>query len=102
MASKRETLMTTFIIPALAALEARNLDEYRQRAGKSTVLYADFDAASKKLVQFKCQNIDDSYTVSDASINRMEIMLTVAIALALVLALLSWLVMTHLVVKPLN
>ncbi|MGL9736089.1 MAG: hypothetical protein ACR5LF_12285 [Symbiopectobacterium sp.] len=29
-------------------------------------------------------------------------MLTVAIALALVLALLSWLVMTHLVVKPLN
>lgn len=102
MASKRETLMTTFITPALAALEAGNLDEYRQRAGKSTVLYADFDAASKKLVQFKRQNIDDAYTASNASINRMEIMLTVAIALALVLALLSWLVMTHLVVKPLN
>lgn len=102
MASKRESLMTTFITPALAALEAGNLDEYRQRAGKSTVLYADFDAASKKLVQFKRQNIDDAYTASNASINRMEIMLTVAIALALVLALLSWLVMTHLVVKPLN
>ncbi len=102
MASKRETLMTTFITPALAALEAGNLDEYRQRAGKSTVLYADFDAASKKLVQFKRQNIDDAYAASNDSINRMEIMLTVAIALALVLALLSWLVMTHLVVKPLN
>lgn len=102
MASKRETLMTTFITPALAALERGNLDEYRQRAGKSTVLYADFDAASKKLVQFKRQNIDDAYTASNDSINRMEIMLTVAIALALVLALLSWLVMTHLVVKPLN
>ncbi|QZN96220.1 methyl-accepting chemotaxis protein [Symbiopectobacterium purcellii] len=102
MASKRETLMTSFITPALAALEAGNLDEYRQRAGKSTVLYADFDAASKKLVQFKRQNIDDAYTASNDSINRMEIMLTVAIALALVLALLSWLVMTHLVVKPLN
>lgn len=46
--------------------------------------------------------IDDAYTASNDSINRMEIMLTVAIALALVLALLSWLVMTHLVVKPLN
>lgn len=102
MASKRETLMTTFITPALAALEAGNLDEYRQHAGKSTVLYADFDAAAKKLVQFKRQNIDDAYTASNASINRMEIMLTVAIALALVLALLAWLVMTHLVVKPLN
>ncbi len=102
MASKRETLMTTFITPALAALEAGNLDEYRQRAGKSTVLYADFDAASKKLVQFKRQNIDDAYIASNAGINRMEIILTVAIALALVLALLSWLVMTHLVVKPLN
>lgn len=102
MASKRETLMTTFITPALAALEHGNLDDYRQRAGKSTVLYADFDAASKKLVQFKRQNIDDAYTASNASINRMEMMLTVAIALALVLALLCWLVMTHLVVKPLN
>lgn len=102
MASKRETLMNTFITPALAALEAGNLDEYRQRAGKSTVLYADFDAASKKLVQFKRQNIDDAYNASNDSINRMEIMLTVAIALALVLALLSWLVMTQRVVKPLN
>lgn len=102
MASKRETLMTTFITPALAALEAGNLNEYRQRAGKSIALYADFDAASKKLVQFKRQNIDDAYIASNAGINRMEIILTVAIALALVLALLSWLVMTHLVVKPLN
>ncbi len=50
MAASRDTLMKTFIGPAFTALEAGKLDEYRQYAGKSTALYADFDKASKALV----------------------------------------------------
>ncbi|MFC3394177.1 methyl-accepting chemotaxis protein [Brenneria rubrifaciens] len=102
MAEKREALMKTFIDPALMALEAGNLDEYRQRAGKSTVLYAGFDKSTKALVAFKQQSIDGAYADSNEGVKRMEVILYSAIACALLLAVMAWFVMTHLVVNPLN
>ncbi|WKV52760.1 methyl-accepting chemotaxis protein [Dickeya fangzhongdai] len=102
MATKRDTLMNEFINPAFIALEAGNLDEYRQRAGKSTSLYANFDGAAKKLVQYKRQSIDEAYSDSNARVSRMQVILTVVIVCALVLAALAWSILTNLVVKPLN
>ncbi|RLM21411.1 chemotaxis protein [Brenneria alni] len=102
MAEKRDTLMRTFIEPALAALEAGNLDEYRQRAGKSTVLYSAFDKSTKALVAFKQQSIDDAYADSNNRVIRMQAILYSAIVCALLLAALTWFIMTSLVVKPLN
>ncbi|WP_101506724.1 methyl-accepting chemotaxis protein [Erwinia sp. B116] len=102
MAAHRDTLMTTFITPAFAALEAGNLDEYRQRAGQSTTLYAAFDKASKALVAFKLQSIDLAWEESNSRVKSMQLTLTFAIAVALLLAGLAWWVMTRLVVKPLN
>lgn len=102
MAEKRENLMKTFIDPALAALEAGNLDEYRQRAGKSTVLYAAFDKSTKALVAFKQQSIDNAYADSNDRVKRMEVILYSAIVCALLLAALAWYVVTNLVVNPLN
>lgn len=93
------------VLPGLVALNERS--ELLLRARLDLRLYESLmsngsqDAAMVALKRAKGK-IDDAYTASNDSINRMEIMLTVAIALALVLALLSWLVMTHLVVKPLN
>ncbi|WP_437887048.1 methyl-accepting chemotaxis protein [Phytobacter sp. V91] len=102
MASSRDTLMEDFINPALAALEAGKLDEYRQRAGKSTTLYAAFDKASKTLVAYKIKSIDIAYEDSNTRVTRMEFVLYFSIACALVLAALAWSVMTNLIVKPLN
>ncbi|WP_042858429.1 methyl-accepting chemotaxis protein [Dickeya sp. NCPPB 3274] len=102
MATKRDTLMNEFINPAFIALEAGNLDEYRQRAGKSTSLYANFDGAAKKLVQYKRQSIDEAYSDSNARVSRMQVILTIVIVCALVLAALAWSILTNLVVKPLN
>lgn len=102
MANKRDTLMNEFINPAFTALEAGNLDDYRQRAGKSTTLYADFDNASKKLVQYKRQSIDEAYSDSNERVSRMQVILSVVIVCALVLAALAWSILTNLVVKPLN
>lgn len=93
------------VLPGLVALNERS--ELLLRARLDLRLYESLmsngsqDAAMVALKRAKGK-IDDAYTASNDSINRMEIMLTVAIALALVLALLTWLVMTHLVVKPLN
>ncbi|RBP57271.1 methyl-accepting chemotaxis protein [Brenneria salicis ATCC 15712 = DSM 30166] len=94
--------MKTFIEPALAALEAGNLDEYRQRAGKSTVLYAAFDKSTKALVAFKQQSIDNAYAASNDRVKRMEVILYSAIACALLLAVLAWYVVTNLELNPLN
>ena len=102
MAVTRDTLMKEFIDPAFAALEAGKLDEYRQRAGKSTALYGAFDKASKALVAFKIKSIDAAYDDSSARVKRMEYTLYFCIACALVLAGLAWSVMTNLIVKPLN
>ncbi|MBS4430667.1 MULTISPECIES: methyl-accepting chemotaxis protein [Pectobacterium] len=102
MAEKRNTLMQEFIDPAFAALNAGNLDEYRQRAGKSTVLYAAFDKSSKALVAFKLKSIDEAYADSNGRVELMETILYAAIACALLLAALAWSVMTNLIVKPLN
>ncbi|MBP2199172.1 methyl-accepting chemotaxis protein [Pantoea cypripedii] len=102
MASTRDALMKEFIDPAFAALEAGKLDEYRQRAGKSTALYGAFDKASKALVAFKLKSIDVAYDDSSDRVKRMEFTLYFAIACALVLAALAWSVMTNLIVKPLN
>ncbi|QDX31538.1 methyl-accepting chemotaxis protein [Dickeya poaceiphila] len=102
MAAKRDTLMREFITPAFTALEAGNLDDYRQRAGKSTTLYADFDNAAKKLVQYKRQSIDEAYSDSNTRVSRMQVILSVVIVCALVLATLAWSILTNLVVKPLN
>ncbi|MCI4187876.1 methyl-accepting chemotaxis protein [Dickeya dianthicola] len=102
MAAKRDTLMNEFINPAFIALEAGNLDDYRQRAGKSTTLYADFDGAAKKLVQYKRQSIDEAYSDSNARVSRMQVILSVVIVCALALAALAWSILTNLVVKPLN
>ncbi|MGK3127614.1 methyl-accepting chemotaxis protein [Pantoea sp. C8B4] len=102
MATTRAALMKEFIDPAFAALEAGKLDEYRQRAGKSTALYGAFDKASKALVAFKIKSIDVAYSDSSDRVQRMAFTLYFCIACALVLAGLAWSVMTHLVVKPLN
>ncbi|MDF7662491.1 methyl-accepting chemotaxis protein [Erwiniaceae bacterium L1_54_6] len=102
MATTRDALMKEFIDPAFAALEAGKLDEYRQRAGKSTALYGAFDKASKALVAFKLKSIDVAYDDSSNRVKRMEFTLYFAIACALVLAGLAWSVMTNLIVKPLN
>ncbi|MCG8709883.1 Tar ligand binding domain-containing protein [Brenneria sp. 4F2] len=102
MAVKREALMKDFIQPGVAALEAGNLDEYRQRAGKSTVLYAAFDKSSKTLVSYKIQSIDNAYDDSNDRVESMQVVLYGTIACALLLAALSWLTMTNLVVRPLN
>ncbi|WP_409161351.1 methyl-accepting chemotaxis protein [Pectobacterium sp. B2J-2] len=102
MAKKRNTLMQEFIDPAFAALNAGNLDEYRQCAGKSTVLYAAFDKSSKALVAFKLKSIDEAYVDSNGRVTLMEIILYTAIACALLLAALAWSVMTNMIVKPLN
>lgn len=102
MATTRAALMNEFIDPAFAALEAGKLDEYRQRAGKSTALYGAFDAASKSLVAFKIKSIDRAYEDSNNRVNRMQYVLYISIACALVLAGLAWSVMTNLIVKPLN
>lgn len=102
MATHRNALMNDFINPAFSALEAGNLDEYRQRAGQSTTLYAAFDKSSKSLVAFKIASIDKAYEDSTGRVNRMKFILYTAIAVALALAALAWMVMTHLVVKPLN
>ncbi|SCB93345.1 methyl-accepting chemotaxis sensory transducer with TarH sensor [Kosakonia oryzendophytica] len=102
MAASRETLMKTFIGPAFTALEAGKLDEYRQYAGKSTALYADFDKASKALVAWKLKSIDNAYDDSNNRVTRMSFALYFSIACALVLAGLAWSVMTNLIVKPLN
>lgn len=102
MATTRDALMKEFIDPAFAALEAGKLDEYRQRAGKSTALYGAFDKASKALVAFKIKSIDVAYSESSDRVQRMEFTLYFCIACALVLAGLAWSVMTNLIVKPLN
>ncbi|SKC21534.1 methyl-accepting chemotaxis sensory transducer with TarH sensor [Kosakonia radicincitans] len=102
MATTRAALMNEFIDPAFAALKAGKLDEYRQRAGKSTALYAAFDKASKSLVAFKIKSIDHAYDDSNNRVKRMEFVLYFSIACALVLAGLAWSVMTNLIVKPLN
>lgn len=102
MATTRDALMKEFIDPAFAALEAGKLDEYRQRAGKSTALYGAFDKASKALVAFKIKSIDVAYSDSSDRVQRMEFTLYFCIACALVLAGLAWSVMTNLIVKPLN
>lgn len=102
MAAARDTLMKTFIDPAFSSLEAGNLDDYRQRAGKSTALYAAFDKASKALVAFKLSSIDVAYEDSSDRVSTMQFILYCAIACALLLAGLAWSVMTNLVVKPLN
>lgn len=102
MATTRDALMKEFIDPAFAALEAGKLDEYRQRAGKSTALYCAFDKASKALVAFKIKSIDVAYSDSSDRVQRMAFTLYFCIACALVLAGLAWSVMTNLIVKPLN
>ncbi|SEL59363.1 methyl-accepting chemotaxis sensory transducer with TarH sensor [Kosakonia sacchari] len=102
MATSRAALMNEFIDPAFAALKAGKLDEYRQRAGKSTALYAAFDKASKSLVAFKIKSIDRAYDDSNSRVTRMAFVLYFSIACALVLAGLAWSVMTNLIVKPLN
>ena len=102
MATTRDALMKEFIDPAFAALEAGKLDEYRQRAGKSTALYGAFDKASKALVAFKIKSIDVAYSDSSDRVQHMAFTLYFCIACALVLAGLAWSVMTNLIVKPLN
>ncbi len=102
MATTRDALMKEFIDPAFAALEAGKLDEYRQRAGKSTALYGAFDKASKALVAFKIKSIDVAYSDSSDRVQHMAFTLYFCIACALVLAALAWSVMTNLIVKPLN
>ena len=102
MASSRATLMKEFIEPGVAALQAGSLDEYRQRAGKSTALYAAFDKASKALVAYKLKSIDQAWADSNQRVTHMQYTLYTAIAFALALAALAWMVMTKLVVRPLN
>ncbi|ACS87318.1 methyl-accepting chemotaxis protein [Musicola paradisiaca] len=102
MSARRDALMNDFINPAFRALDAGNLDEYRQRAGKSTVLYASFDKAAKNLVAFKRQSIDDAYDDSNQRVSRVRIVLGVVVVVTLLLAVLAWNILTNLVVKPLN
>lgn len=102
MATTRDALMKEFIDPAFTALEAGKLDEYRQRAGKSTALYGAFDGASKALVAFKLKSIDLAYDDSSVRVQRMQYALYFSIASALLLAGLAWAVMTNLIVKPLD
>ncbi|MBP2170250.1 methyl-accepting chemotaxis protein [Erwinia toletana] len=102
MAARRGTLMKEFIQPALTALAAGNLDEYRQRAGQSTKLYAAFDKSSKALVAFKLQGIDEAWDDSNNRVERMAFILYCALACALLLAALAWMGMTRLIVKPMN
>lgn len=102
MASARMALMKEFIDPGFVALEAGKLDEYRQLAAKSTVLYAAFDTVSKELVAYKLKSIDVAYDASNERVKRMEGALYVSITCALILAALAWTAMTSLIVRPLN
>ncbi|MCU5774074.1 methyl-accepting chemotaxis protein [Erwiniaceae bacterium BAC15a-03b] len=102
MADRRGTLMKEFIQPALTALAAGNLDEYRQRAGQSTQLYAAFDKSSKALVAFKLKSIDEAWADSNHRVEQMAFILWCALACALLLAALAWMGMTRLIVKPMH
>ncbi|GAB7269825.1 hypothetical protein DZS_12180 [Dickeya ananatis] len=53
-------------------------------------------------MQYKRQSIDEAYSDSNERVSRMQVILSVVIVCALVLAALAWSILTNLVVKPLN
>jgi methyl-accepting chemotaxis protein len=100
--AQRQALVQQLIEPALAALGRGDIDAYRQIAGKSTALYGGYEAEVKKLLAFDAQAMDATYEAAQTRRTQMLATLAAGIALAVVLAVLTRLLLTRTIVRPLD